>query len=166
MNIAQIRKYDVANGPGIRTTVFVSGCTHKCKDCFNEEYQDFNFGIKMDELSKKNIIECLNITKRLSVLGGEPCQQGWDMIEFLKEMKHETNCNIWLWSGYTFEELLNPKVGKSYQRSILENIDVLVDGKFISSKKDLSLKFKGSSNQRIIDVRKSLNAGKVILMEV
>lgn len=166
MNIAQIRKYDVANGPGIRTTVFVSGCTHKCKNCFNEEYQDFKFGTKINKDLKNQIVEYLKETKCLSVLGGEPCQQGWDMVSFLKDMKMKTECNIWLWSGYTFEELLNPKDGKSYTIDILHSIDVLVDGKFVDSKKDLSLKFRGSSNQRIIDVQKSLRFGEVILMEV
>ena len=127
MNIAQLRKYDVANGPGIRTTVFVSGCTHNCYNCFNKQYQDFNFGKQFTAETTKQIIECVKETGRLSILGGEPMQQGWEFVEFLQTIKEETNANIWVWSGYTIEQLLNPPDGMSYQLNALQYIDVLVD---------------------------------------
>lgn len=165
MNIAQLRKYDVANGPGIRTTVFVSGCTHNCYNCFNKQYQDFNFGNQFTAETTKQIIECVKETGRLSILGGEPMQQGWEFVEFLQTIKEETNANIWVWSGYTIEQLLNPPDGMSYQLNALQYIDVLVDGKFIEKRKDLTLKFRGSSNQRILDVQKSLNERKAIVLE-
>ena len=165
MNIAQLRKYDVANGPGIRTTVFVSGCTHNCYNCFNKQYQDFNFGKQFTVETTKQIIECVKETGRLSILGGEPMQQGWEFVEFLQTIKEETNANIWVWSGYTIEQLLNPSDEMSYQLNALQYIDVLVDGKFIEKRKDLTLKFRGSSNQRILDVQKSLNEHKAIVLE-
>lgn len=165
MNIAQLRKYDVANGPGIRTTVFVSGCTHNCYNCFNKQYQDFKFGEHFTIETTKQIIEYVKETGRLSILGGEPMQQGWEFVEFLKTIKDETNANIWVWSGYTIEQLLNPSEKMSYQLNALQYIDVLVDGKFIDEKKDLTLKFRGSSNQRILDVQKSLSENKAILWE-
>ena len=165
MNIAQLRKYDVANGPGIRTTVFVSGCTHNCYNCFNKQYQDFNFGKQFTVETTKQIIECVKETGRLSILGGEPMQQGWEFVEFLQTIKEETNANIWVWSGYTIEQLLNPPDGMSYQLNALQYIDVLVDGKFIEKRKDLTLKFRGSSNQRILDVQKSLNEHKAVVLE-
>ena len=166
MNIAQIRKYDVANGPGIRTTVFVSGCTHNCYNCFNKQYQDFKFGNSLTILKKNEIMSYISETKRLSILGGEPMQQGWEMVDFVFDIKNTyKDTNIWVWTGYTIEEILNPKDGLSYQRELLKYIDVLVDGKFVQSKKDLKLKFRGSSNQRIIDVQKTLATGKIILME-
>ena len=165
MNIAQLRKYDVANGPGIRTTVFVSGCTHNCYNCFNKQYQDFNFGKQFTAETTKQIIESVKETGRLSILGGEPMQQGWEFVEFLQTIKEETNANIWVWSGYTIEQLLNPHDGMSYQLNALQYIDVLVDGKFIEKRKDLTLKFRGSSNQRILDVQKSLNKRKAIVLE-
>ena len=166
MNIAQIRKYDVANGPGIRTTVFVSGCTHNCYNCFNKQYQDFKFGNSLTILKKNEIMSYISETKRLSILGGEPMQQGWEMVDFVFDIKNTyKDTNIWVWTGYTIEEILNPKDGLPYQRESLKYIDVLVDGKFVQSKKDLKLKFRGSSNQRIIDVQKTLATGKIILME-
>lgn len=166
MNIAQIRKYDVANGLGIRTTVFVSGCTHNCYNCFNKQYQDFKFGNSLTILKKNEIMSYISETKRLSILGGEPMQQGWEMVDLVFDIKNTyKDTNIWMWTGYTIEEILNPKDGLPYQRELLKYIDVLVDGKFVQSKKDLKLKFRGSSNQRIIDVQKTLATGKIILME-
>ena len=92
-------------------------------------------------------------------------QQGWEFVEFLQTIKEESNANIWVWSGYTIEQLLNPPDGMSYQLNALQYIDVLVDGKFIEKRKDLTLKFRGSSNQRILDVQKSLNERKAIVLE-
>ena len=162
MNYAKIRKLDVTNGPGIRTTLFVSGCTHNCEGCFNKEQQDFNYGNKFTketedefiQLTKNKQIKCVNI------LGGEPMQQIMDdtLLNLLKRIKLETDKPIWLWSGYTFEEIVNnPK-----RLEILREVDVLIDGKFQADKRDIMLKYRGSSNQRVIDVKKSLEQGNIV----
>ena len=164
MNFAQIRKYDVANGPGIRTTIFVTGCTHKCPNCFNEEYQDFNFGNPWTRKETDEVIEDLKLdeVKGLTVLGGEPFQNEVDLLQVLRDIKKEVQKDIWIFSGYTYEEILKDEDKKK----LLEECDVLVDGRFVEALKDLSLRFRGSSNQRIIDIKKSLEANKVILFDL
>ena len=162
MNYAKIRKLDVTNGPGIRTTLFVSGCTHNCEGCFNKEQQDFNYGNKF---TKETEDEFIQLTKNkqikgVNILGGEPMQQIMDdtLLNLLKRIKLETDKPIWLWSGYTFEEIVNnPK-----RLEILREVDVLIDGKFQSDKRDIMLKYRGSSNQRVIDVKKSLEQGNIV----
>lgn len=164
MKIAQIRKYDVANGPGIRTTIFVSGCTHNCKKCFNKEYQNFTFGESYDKEYEELIISYIK-DKRVngfSVLGGEPLQQDDSLYNLLKRVKEETNKTIWLWSGYTLEEIVKDTSKKKY----LEYIDFLVDGRFEEDKKDFALKFRGSSNQRIIDVKETIKEKRIIIKEI
>ncbi|HBF4283331.1 anaerobic ribonucleoside-triphosphate reductase activating protein [Clostridioides difficile] len=165
MKYAEIRKFDVSNAPGVRTTLFVSGCTHNCKGCFNKDLQDFNYG---DIWSNKVEDEILSYIKNdnivgLNILGGEPLQQTKDddLINFLKRVKNETNKNIWLWSGYLFEEIIEDVL----RREFLDYIDILVDGKFNISKRNISLKYRGSSNQRVIDVQKSLKENQIILYE-
>ncbi|MDK7355197.1 anaerobic ribonucleoside-triphosphate reductase activating protein [Peptoniphilus harei] len=164
MNFAQIRKYDVANGPGIRTTIFVTGCTHKCPNCFNEEYQDFNFGNPWTRKETDEVIEDLKLdeVKGLTVLGGEPFQNEVDLLQVLRDIKKEVQKEIWIFSGYTYEEILKDQDKKK----LLEECDVLVDGRFVEALKDLSLRFRGSSNQRIIDVKKSLEANEVVLFDL
>ena len=164
MNFAQIRKYDVANGPGIRTTIFVTGCTHKCPNCFNEEYQDFNFGNPWTRKETDEVIEDLKLdeVKGLTVLGGEPFQNEVDLLQVLRDLKKEVQKESWIFSGYTYEEILKDQDKKK----LLEECDVLVDGRFVEALKDLSLRFRGSSNQRIIDVKKSLEANKVVLFDL
>lgn len=164
MNFAQIRKYDVANGPGIRTTIFVTGCTHKCHNCFNEDYQDFNFGNPWTHKETDEVIEDLKLdeVKGLTVLGGEPFQNEVDLLQVLRDIKKEVQKEIWIFSGYTYEEILKDKDKKK----LLEECDVLVDGRFVEALKDLSLRFRGSSNQRIIDVKKSLEANEVVLFDL
>ena len=164
MNFAQIRKYDVANGPGIRTTIFVTGCTHKCPNCFNEEYQDFNFGNPWTHKETDEVIEDLKLdeVKGLTVLGGEPFQNEVDLLQVLRDIKKEVQKEIWIFSGYTYEEILKDKDKKK----LLEECHVLVDGRFVEALKDLSLRFRGSSNQRIIDVKKSLEANEVVLFDL
>lgn len=164
MNFAQIRKYDVANGPGIRTTIFVTGCTHKCPNCFNEEYQDFNFGNPWTRKETDEVIEDLKLdeVKGLTVLGGEPFQNEVDLLQVLRDIKKEVQKDIWIFSGYTYEEILKDQDKKK----LLEECDVLVDGRFVEALKDLSLRFRGSSNQRIIDIKKSLEANKVVLFDL
>ena len=162
MNYAKIRKLDVTNGPGIRTTLFVSGCTHNCEGCFNKEQQDFNYGNKF---TKETEDEFIQLTKNkqikgVNILGGEPMQQIMDdtLLNLLKRIKLETDKPIWLWSGYTFEEIVNnPK-----RLEILREVDVLIDGKFQADKRDIMLKYRGSSYQRVIDVKKSLEQGNIV----
>ena len=162
MNYAKIRKLDVTNGPGIRTTLFVSGCTHNCEGCFNKEQQDFNYGNKF---TKETEDEFIQLTKNkqikgVNILGGEPMQQIMDdtLLNLLKRIKLETDKPILLWSGYTFEEIVNnPK-----RLEILREVDVLIDGKFQADKRDIMLKYRGSSNQRVIDVKKSLEQGNIV----
>lgn len=160
MNFAQIRKYDVANGTGIRTVIFVTGCTHNCRNCFNKDYQDFNYGEVWTDAETEKVIEYLedDNVSGLTLLGGEP-MQNLDLIEVLKSVRARVNKPIWVYSGYTYEEILENKK----RTELLELCDVLVDGRFVEELKDLKLKFRGSSNQRIIDVKKSLEQGKVVL---
>ncbi|MDU1176451.1 MAG: anaerobic ribonucleoside-triphosphate reductase activating protein, partial [Peptoniphilus harei] len=148
MNFAQIRKYDVANGPGIRTTIFVTGCTHKCHNCFNEDYQDFDFGDPWTQKETDEVIEDLKLdeVKGLTILGGEPFQNEVDLLQVLRDIKKEVQKEIWIFSGYTYKEILKDEDKKK----LLEECDVLVDGRFVEALKDLSLRFRGSSNQRII----------------
>ena len=164
MNFAQIRKYDVANGPGIRTTIFVTGCTHKCHNCFNEDYQDFDFGDPWTPKETDEVIEDLNLdeVKGLTILGGEPFQNEVDLLQVLRDIKKEVQKDIWIFSGYTYEEILKDEDKKK----LLEECDVLVDGRFVEALKDLSLRFRGSSNQRIIDVQKSLESNEVVLFDL
>ena len=129
--------------------------------CFNKEYQDFSYGKPFTKEREDEIISYVKDTNRLSILGGEPMQQGIELINLLKRVKEETNATIWMWTGYIYE-LLETDI----QRKMLQYVDVLVDGPFIESKKDLTLKFRGSSNQRIIDVKNTLDKNKLITMEV
>lgn len=164
MHYAQMRKYDVANGIGIRSTLFVSGCTHQCPGCFNTDYREFDYGMpwtKEAEDTFLSYIEDENV-HGVTILGGEPMQQTKDddLLNLLRRIKQETNETIWIYSGYTYEEILKePK-----RRQILELCDVLVDGRFVEDLKDLKLRFRGSSNQNIIDVQASLTSGEKVLL--
>lgn len=163
MNYAQIRKYDIANGPGVRTTIFLTGCTLNCKNCFNKEYQNFHFGKVFDEKAFEEVMDCLsdaNISG-LSVLGGEPFDNLEGLKEFITKVRAKSEKDIWIYSGYTFEELLE----KDGAMDVLKNIDVLVDGRFVEDLKDLKLKFRGSSNQRIIDMKRTLEEDRILLMD-
>ena len=162
MNYAQIRHYDVANGPGVRASIFVSGCTHNCKNCFNKEAQDFNYGnLYTKEVEDKFMKYVLDDnTKGVSILGGEPLMQTMDdsLLNLLKRIKKETNKEIWLWSGYTYEEaILSEK-----RKEILNYVDILVDGRFEEENKSLLIKFRGSTNQRIIDLNKTRKEGRIV----
>lgn len=163
MNYAQIRKYDIANGPGVRTTIFLTGCTLNCKNCFNKEYQNFHYGHVFDEKAFEEVTSCLNDDniRGLSVLGGEPFDNLAGLKDFIGKLREKTDKDIWIYSGYTYEELLE----KDGAIDVLDKIDVLVDGRFVEELKDLKLKFRGSSNQRIIDMKRTLKEGKVLLMD-
>lgn len=165
MYYAQIRKFDTANGVGIRSSLFVSGCTHGCKGCFNQDYKHFRYGrMWTKEIEDEFIAHLHNPNVHgVTILGGEPMDQirDYDLLNLLKRIKRETNQNIWIYSGYTFEEILaHPRT-----RELLKQCDVLVDGPFVQELKSLKLRFRGSSNQRIIDVKKSLESGHVCLLE-
>lgn len=154
MNYAKIRKFDVSNGPNVRTTLFVSGCTNGCEGCFNKELQDFNYGNKWDEKIEEEFLSYVKNenVKGVNILGGEPLDQikDKDLLNLLIRIKKETNKEIWLWTGYTIEEAMKDK----RRLEIIKNVDVVIDGKFELDKRDISLKYRGSSNQRIIDVKK------------
>ncbi len=170
MNYATIKFNDIANGLGVRTSLFVSGCTHRCKNCFNSEAWDFNYGKPFTKEVEDEIINSLknSFVDGLSLLGGEPFepQNQKALLPFLERVKKEVpSKNIWCYTGYLFDsELLGDSRAKTeYTNKMLELIDVLVDGKFIEELKDITLLFKGSSNQRVIDVKESLQKNKVIL---
>lgn len=161
MYYAQMRKFDIANGLGIRATLFVSGCTHHCPGCFNEAYQDFHYGKPWDEAAEALFMSYVkdDNVHGVSILGGEPMQQDDSLKNLLKRIKEETGKSIWIYSGDLYENLIQ----HPHQRETLQYCDVLVDGPFIESLKDLRLQFRGSSNQRIIDVQQSLQSDQVVL---
>lgn len=172
MNYGEIKKYDIANGIGVRTSLFVSGCRHHCKGCFNPETWSFEYGKTYTKETEEDIVSSLApyYISGLTVLGGEPFEpeNQATIVGLLKRVKEEyPDKNIWVYSGYLFEELM----GKipSHARcevtdEMLSYIDILVDGEFVESKKDISLHFRGSSNQRIIDVKKTLETGEISLI--
>ncbi len=169
MNYADIRPIDVANGPGIRVSVFVSGCTHACPECFNPEAWDFEYGAPFTQAEADQVLQALEkpYIKGLSLLGGEPCHprnQGTvlDLVRQVRERFPEKD--IWCYTGYLFEDLAAGKVGE-HGRALLEQLDVLVDGPFVIALKNLGLRFRGSSNQRIIEVRPSLERGEPVLWD-
>lgn len=169
MNYASIKPFDVANGPGVRVSLFVSGCTHQCKNCFNKEAWDFNYGNKYTEKQTEEILNALkpDYIKGFSLLGGEPFEKQNQIVlcEVLEKIKKAyPEKTIWCYSGYSFDsDLLTGRICDfSITKRMLDCIDILVDGEFVEEKKDLSLRFKGSSNQRIIDVKRSLSEGQII----
>lgn len=172
MNYATIKTVDVANGPGVRVSLFVSGCTHKCKGCFNSEAWDFNYGAPFDTEAKDRIFKALDHSyiEGFSLLGGEPFepQNQVALLPFLKELKQLfPDKTIWCYSGYGFEkDILGGNLGDpDITKEMISLIDILVDGEFVEEKKDLHLRFRGSSNQRIIDVKKSLEKGETVLWD-
>lgn len=151
INYANYKKYDVSNGTGVRHTLFVSGCTHNCKGCFNKEAQDFNYGKPFDNEIQNTIIEDLkeDYIAGLSIIGGEPFENTKGLTPFVKRVKEEVGKNIWVWSGYKIEEIL----ADDKKKELLKYMDVLIDGPFIIEEKDLKLKFRGSRNQRLINLK-------------
>ena len=162
MHYATIKPVDIANGPGIRVSVFVSGCKRACKGCFNKEAWNFEHGEKFSWETIHEVERLLNQphVEGLSILGGDPFEPE-NRLE-VEALCGYVRCNIpeksiWMWSGYSWEDVKD--------LSIMKYVDVLVDGPFVESMKDLSLPYSGSSNQRVIDVQKSLAVGEVILFE-
>ena len=169
MNYARINPNDIANGIGVRVTLFVSGCTHHCKGCFNSETWDFGYGTPFTEETTEHIIKLLepSYIEGLTLLGGEPMepQNQRALLPLLKKVrKIYPQKSIWCYSGYLFDkEILSGRAHCEVTDELLSYIDVLVDGRFVEEKKNIMLKFRGSENQRIIDVRKSLSENKVII---
>lgn len=174
MNYAQIITSDVANGTGCRTSLFVSGCTHHCEGCFNKMTWDFNFGQVFTKEVEDKIIESLkpDYISGLTILGGEPMETVNQkalkpFIERVREAYPQKS--IWIYSGYTWEELTdkeNKRCHSEDTEDILKGIDILVDGEFVIDKRDITLRYRGSSNQRIIDVKRSLESSKVALANI
>ncbi len=169
MNYGEIKTFDIANGEGVRVSLFVSGCTHHCKNCFNKETWSFDYGKPFTEETEKIITDNLafEYINGLSLLGGEPFEPSNQqaLLPFLKRVKERfPDKTIWCYTGYLFDsELLGGSRARcEYTDEMLSLIDVLVDGEFKQDLYDISLSFRGSSNQRIIDVKKSLEQGKVI----
>ena len=166
MNYAAIKKYDIADGEGVRVSLFVSGCTHHCKGCFQPETWSFDYGNPFDETVEDEIMKALepDYIAGLTLLGGEPMESenAKRLYPFVKRVRETyPSKNVWCYSGYLFEEL----VEREECRRLLELIDVLVDGEFVEEQKNIALQFRGSENQRIIDVRKSLKDGNVVLRD-
>lgn len=173
MNYASIKKTDVANGPGVRVSLFVSGCTHHCKGCFNSETWDFHYGEPYTEEVEKEILAALSpdFIQGLTILGGEPMEDANRpaVLGLLRKVRETyPRKDIWCYTGYDYEKDLQKWIseGKQDVEEILKRLDVLVDGEFVEEKKNLSLKFRGSENQRLIDVPATLAQGKVMEKEV
>lgn len=172
MNYADIKQYDVANGPGIRISVFVSGCNHHCKGCFNQVAWDFNYGTPFTEETIDMVIKYLepDYIAGLTLLGGEPFekenQRG--LLELVKKVRSVyPDKTIWCFTGFDFEKDILGWMSEQWDttKEFLSYLDILVDGKFVEELKDLSIRFRGSNNQRIIKVQESLNQGSIVLWE-
>lgn len=168
MRYGEIKKCDIANGEGVRVSLFVSGCTHHCKGCFNEATWDFDYGKEFTQKTEEEILKALEpeYVNGLSVLGGEPFepQNQRVLTPFLKSVKERyPKKTIWCYTGYLFDRELCEKSRARCEVTdeMLALLDVLVDGRFVEEKKNIMLLFRGSSNQRLIDVKKSLEQGSV-----
>lgn len=172
MKYAALKKHDIANGPGVRVSLFVSGCTHHCPGCFNPETWDFQYGKTFDSDVINEILEALHPSyiRGFSLLGGEPFEykNQLGVLPLLKEIRHRfPDKDIWCYTGYDFERDILEDMAKKWSETydMVSCIDILVDGEFIEAKKDLSLRFRGSSNQRIIQVPESLREDRIILWD-
>ncbi len=172
MNYATIKNCDIANGPGVRVSLFVSGCTHHCKGCFNQVAWDFDYGQPFTQETIDSILDMLapDYVKGITLLGGEPFEPENQpaILDLLRQMNAKyPEKTVWAFSGYLFDkEILAGKLGPwEITEELLSYVDVLVDGRFVEEKKDLMLRFRGSSNQRLIDVPSSLKQQTVVLWE-
>lgn len=165
MNYSDIKYFDVINGLGVRVSIFVSGCSHHCEHCFNKLTWNKNYGKPFDNSTQNKILDYIeqfsNTISGISLLGGDPTF--YDNIEplciFIDKFKDRfKDKNIWIWSGYTWEQIINDK----FLLKLIERCDVLIDGKYKDSLKDLNLKFRGSNNQRVIDIKASLKNNKIV----
>lgn len=171
MYYGALKKTDIANGPGVRVTLFVSGCTHHCKECFNPETWDFSYGDEFTDKTITEIIEALkpSYIRGITILGGEPFEPSNQeyVLKLIKSVKKTfPTKDVWMYSGYLLDdELLSESRARcEYTDELLSMVDVLVDGEFMIDKKNIMLKFRGSENQRIIDVPASLRTGTVVVI--
>ena len=170
MNYAGIKYCDIANGLGCRTVLFVSGCRNKCKDCFQPHTWDFNYGEVFDDKIQQEILDSLKpaYVKGLTLLGGEPFEpeNQKELVPFVKKVKQEyPDKNIWAFTGYVYDKDLI-EGGRKYCKftdELLSMIDVLVDGPFVVEEKDITLKFRGSRNQRVLDLKETRRTGEIVL---
>lgn len=172
MNYATIKNCDIANGPGVRVSLFVSGCTHRCPGCFNEVAWDFGYGEPFTEQTIDTILKMLEPAhiKGLTLLGGEPFepQNQEPLVQLLRQVREKyPEKSIWAFTGYLFDkDILEKRLGPwETTEEFLSYLDVLVDGPFVLAKKNLSLRFRGSENQRLINVPESLNRGEIVLWQ-
>ena len=171
MKYATIKNCDIANGPGVRISLFVSGCTHHCKGCFNEVAWDFDYGEPFTQQTIRTILDMMKpgYIKGLTLLGGEPFepQNQGPIVELLRQVKKAyPQKSIWAFSGYLYEKITSHTLGDwAVTQEFLSYLDVLVDGPFVEEKKNLALRFRGSENQRLIDMPATLASGKIVLWE-
>ncbi|MBO5327432.1 MAG: anaerobic ribonucleoside-triphosphate reductase activating protein [Clostridia bacterium] len=171
MHYATIKPRDIANGPGVRVSLFVSGCTHRCPGCFNAEAWDFDYGKPFDGAVVDELLGLLepDYVKGLSLLGGEPFepQNQAALVELLRKVREKyPTKTVWCYSGYTLEQLRGESRARcEYTDEMLSMIDVLVDGRFVMEKKNIRLRFRGSENQRLIDLNKTREAGEIVLWD-
>ena len=172
MHYGAIKNCDIANGPGVRVTLFVSGCTNKCKNCFQPETWDFNYGNLFTEETEEKIIEMLkpDYITGLTLLGGEPFEPSNQraLVPFIKKVREVyPNKTIWAFTGFTLERLntIGDHCNCEVTEEFLSLIDVLVDGRFVEELKSLALRFRGSSNQRLIDMKKTREKGEIVMWE-
>lgn len=170
MNYAGIKYNDIANGPGCRTVLFVSGCRNHCKDCFQPQTWDFSYGGPFDETVQKEVLDSLlpDYVKGITLLGGEPFEPENQkaLVPFVHKVRQQyPKKDIWAFTGYVYDKDLIPGGRKHTEDTdeLLSMIDVLVDGPFIAEQKDITLKFRGSRNQRVLDLQKTIQSGKIVL---
>ncbi len=174
MNLSGIKKSDISNGEGIRTSIFVSGCRNRCKNCFNKDTWDFGFGFVFDEAVMEEVLATFkhSFVKGLTVLGGEPMEPENQraLLPFIKEFKRRyPDKDLWLYTGNLYEELIGQR-GEHYKHlditeELLSYVDILVDGPFIEEEKSIGLRFRGSKNQRVIDLNKTRRENKIVIWD-
>lgn len=176
MNYAQLRTMDISDGEGIRVALYISGCNFHCHNCYNKEAQSFTYGHPYAKETEQQILSYLSkpYIAGLSLLGGDPLWQDYEGLHQLQQLckkVHKMNKTVWIWSGFTWEEIFSKVYTddlnghRIMQQILVEECDVWIDGRYVDSSRDLSLKWRGSSNQRIIDIQQSLKQGKVIELE-
>ena len=171
MNYGAIKECDIANGVGVRTVLFVSGCTHHCKGCFQPETWNFDYGERYTKETEDEIIESLrpDYVDGITLLGGEPFEpeNQRELVKLLRRIKKELpQKTVWSFSGFTYEELTgDSRAVCEVTNEMLSMLDVLVDGEFVEAKRNISLRFRGSENQRLIDMNKTRKEGKIVLWD-
>lgn len=172
MKYALIRRMDISNGPGIRVSLFVSGCNFNCIGCFNKEAQDYDYGQEYTKETEQLILNEVNKphVQGLSILGGDALWQNLDGLKQIAELCESIpyTKDIWLWTGFTWENIFDWRKNSSYasaMRRVVMACDVLVDGKYDYTKKDCKLQYRGSSNQRVIDIHESIKQNHIVLFE-